>query len=295
MNISAAISQFASEHNCLSGIADPAPIAGLRERLEQTETPFVSKSMERRLSPAAHLPGVKSVIALGVPYAPACGEISPLLAAPGEPYTGLISSMAISADYHRTVRALLEELVGRVQPGKYRILVDSGGLVEREWAVKAGLGFWGKNCCVISPAIGSFFYIGLLLTDLDISATTDTVSPACGDCTLCISACPGKALSPYRLDYRKCVSYITQKEGVLTPEEESIMGRHIYGCDACQRACPYNKGVLGDYPSVSLKAVMDMSEGDFDRTCKNTPMGWKGLKILRRNAANVFRSVYNRR
>ena len=251
--------------------------------------------MERRLSPAAHLPGVKSVIALGVPYAPPCDGAAPILAAPGEPYTGLISSMALSRDYHAVVRDLLKELAGLIRPGKYKILADSSGLVEREWAVKAGLGFWGKNCCVISPAKGSFFYIGLLLTDLAVSATTDTVSAACGDCTRCIDACPGKALTPCRLDYRKCVSYITQKEGELTAEEASIMGRHVYGCDICQRVCPYNEGVAGDYPAVSLNALANMTADEFGQACENTVMGWKGLKILKRNAQSMFKTVYNRR
>jgi len=282
------------EKGCLAGITDPEPIPGLQARLEQTETPFVSRSLERRLSPAVHLPGVKSVIALGVPYAPARGEISPLLAAPGEPYTGLLSSMAVGRDYHQTVRELLTELAGRIKPLKYKIFVDSGGLVEREWAVKAGLGFRGKNCCVISASKGSFFYIGLLLTDLEISVKTDIVPQGCGTCARCIDACPGSALSPYRLNYKKCVSYITQKDGTLSAEEELAIGRHVYGCDACQRACPYNKAYAGEYPSVGLNYIMNMTSDEFAVCCNNTVMAWKGLKILKRNAAAVFKTAYNR-
>ena len=203
--------------------------------------------------------------------------------------------MALSRDYHQTVRALLNELAGRLQPAKYKILVDSGGLPEREWAVKAGLGFWGKNCCVISPSKGSFFYIGLLLTDLDISDKTDSVTRTCGDCMRCVDACLGGALAPYRLDYKKCVSYITQKDGDLSPEEELIMGRHVYGCDICQRACPYNKYVAGEYPAASLGRLINMTEDEFVKYCGNTVMGWKGIKILRRNANIVFKTAYNRR
>jgi len=289
------ITQFAEEKECLISIADPLPIIGVRDRLEQTETPFVSKSIERRLSPALHLPQVKSVIVLGAPYAPACEEIRPILASAGDPYTGLISSMAIGRDYHKTVRALLNELAGRINPGKYRILTDSSGLVEREWAVKAGLGFWGKNCCVISPSKGSFFYLGLLLTDLPISVKTNTVPSACGTCARCVNACPGKALAPYHVDYTKCVSYITQKDGVLSAVDEMRMGRHVYGCDICQRVCPYNVGVAGEYPAVNLNCLADMTEAGFERMCGNTVMGWKGLVILKRNARAVFKTVYNRR
>jgi len=282
---------FAEEKNCLIGITDPYPIPSLKERLDQTETPFVSGSIERRLYPDVYLPGVKSIIALGVPCAPACNESSSILAAPGEPYTGLISSMAISRDYHQAVKGLLNELAGRIQPMKYKIFADSGGLVEREWAVKAGLGFWGKNCCVISPSKGSFFNIGLLLTDLELPVSQAKKAQNCGDCSMCIDACPGKALTPYRLNYSCCVSYITQKDGALTDAERSIMERWVYGCDICQQVCPYNKRAA--FYAVSLPILMNMTEEGFLRACGSTVMRWRGLGILKRNAFSVFKTVYN--
>jgi len=250
--------------------------------------------LERRLSPVFHLPEVKSIIVIGVPYTPVSDEVSPILAAPGDQFAGLISTMALSRDYHKTVRELLTELAGRINPARYKILVDSSALVEREWAVKAGVGFWGKNCCVISPSKGSFFYIGLLLTDLEISVKTDTVPQKCGTCTQCIDACPGKALTPYHVDYKKCISYITQKCGALSAEDEIIMGSHVYGCEICQRVCPYNKEAACGYPPVNLNRLINMTEDEFAAACGNTVMGWKGLKILKRNAQAVFKTVYNR-
>ena len=288
------VTGFAEDNNCLAGITKPDPIPWLKERLEHTETPFTSKSLNRRLLPDVHLPEVKSVIVIGVPNTGACGEVSPLLATPGELCTGLISCMALSHDYHQTVRGLLSELIRRIQPLKYRIAVDGGGLVEREWAVKAGLGFWGKNCCVISPFKGSFFNIGLLLTDFEISDTPASISHSCGTCTKCIDVCPGKAITPHRLDYTKCVSYITQKDGSLSSDDELIMGRHVYGCDICQRVCPYNNGIMPEFPDVSLQSIINMTEDEFNRTCASTVMGWKGLGILKRNAQSVFKTVYNR-
>ncbi|MDR2649331.1 MAG: DUF1730 domain-containing protein [Clostridiales bacterium] len=287
------ITQFAEQKNCLIGIADPNPIPGVRERLEQTETPFAPKPPMRKLSPADYLPDVKSVIVLGASYAPPCAEVSSIIARPGEPYTGLISSMALSPDYHRTVRALLIELAGLISAPHYKILVDSGGPVEREWAVKAGLGFWGKNCCVISPSNkGSFFNIGLLLTDLALPASQPGDMDGCGTCTRCLEACPGKALEPFRLNYKNCVSYITQKNGELSAEEQRIMGKQIYFCDICQRVCPYNEGVAPEQVKVSLTGLMNMTEDTFGQTCVYTAMNWKGFKILKRNAATVFNTIY---
>ena len=265
--------------------------------------------------PSLHLPEVKSIIVLGIPYVPSEDNFS-ILAEPGEPYIGLISSIALSPDYHRTAMKLLNELIKRISPLNYKILVDSGGLVEREWAVKAGLGFWGKNCCVISPSKGSFFNIGLLLTNLNLQATQYLqTAPAsnyqdCGACTKCIDACPGKALTPFRLNYKNCVSYITQKSGTLSAEEQDKMGRWVYGCDVCQRVCPYNDAVsifahgsckdvdqkaaaYSIYQEVSLPKLINMTEEEFNRIYGQRVMAWKGIQILKRNAHIVYKTVYS--
>ena len=299
------ISQFAKEKNCLIGITDPTPIHGLKERLEQTETPFTNKSLERRLLPSHHLSSVKSIIVLALPYAPLGEEISSVIAAADEQYIGLISSMALNLDYHKSIKGLLDELVQLISPHNHKILVDSGGLVEREWAVKAGIGFWGKNCCIISPSIGSFFNIGLLLTDLELPSlifenesthllgNTSNEKNNCGECTKCIEACPGKALTPFRLYHKKCVSYIGSKKGELTEEEQKIMGRWVYGCDVCQRVCPHNEAVLPECPDISLHNLM-MNEEKFNQIFGQTTLTWKGPEILKRNVTAVFKTTYKR-
>jgi epoxyqueuosine reductase len=200
--------------------------------------------------------------------------------------------MALGRDYHRSVRELLGDLAGRISARRYKILVDGGGLVEREWAVKAGLGFWGKNCCVISPSKGSFFNIGLLLTDLELPSSKECSGVDCGACTRCLDACPGKALVPFKLNHKNCVSYITQKNGELSYEDRAIMGRQVFFCDICQRVCPYNKEIAPEPAVVSLTRLMNMSEEEFRQTCAHTAMNWKGLKILKRNAVSVFSALY---
>ena len=298
-----AISQFAKEKNCLIGITNPTPIQGLKERLEQTETPYTSKSLERRLLPSHHLPSVKSIIVLALPYAPISDEVSSILATSDEKHPCLISSMALNLDYHKSIKGLLNELVQLISPTHHKILVDGGGLVEREWAVKAGLGFLGKNCCIISPSIGSFFNIGLLLTDLDLPVpqvfpthTLDGISNEkdnCGNCTKCIDSCPGKALTPFRLYHKKCVSYISSKKGELTEEEQKAMGRWVYGCDICQRVCPYNEAMLPECPDISLHSLL-MDKEKFNQIFGQTVLTWKGPEILKRNVNAVFKTMYNR-
>ena len=248
---------------------------------------------------------MKSIIVLALPYAPLSEEISSVIAAPNEQYIGLISSMALNVDYHKSIKELLNELAQLISPANYKILVDSGGLVEREWAVKAGLGFWGKNCCIISPSIGSFFNIGLLLTDLELPSLVFENEPThlsvnaskekdnCGECTKCIDACLGKALTPFRLYYKKCVSYIGSKKGELTEEERKIMGRWVYGCDICQQVCPYNEAVLPKCPDISLYSLI-MDEEKFNQIFGQTTLTWKGPEILKRNVYAVFKTTYKR-
>jgi epoxyqueuosine reductase len=299
------LTQFAREKNCLIGITDPAPIHGLKERLEQTETPYTSKSLELRLLPSRHLPNVKSIIVVALPYTPLNEVVFSILAAPDEQYTGLISSMALNSDYHESLRELLNELANLISSTEHKILVDGGGLVEREWAVKAGIGFWGKNCCVISPTMGSFFNICLLLTDLNLPLNAfgnesghpnmgrSNDKENCGNCTKCIDACPGNALTPFSLNHKKCVSYISSKKGPLTDEEQKIMGRWVYGCDICQRVCPFNEAALPECPNLSLHSLI-MNEENFNQIFGQTTLAWRGSKILKRNVAAVFKTTYKR-
>ncbi|MDR0999699.1 MAG: DUF1730 domain-containing protein [Clostridiales bacterium] len=278
------ISSFAKKHNCVYGVTDAAP---LDERLASAQkTPFVTKNAARRVDPAQYLQGARSVIAIGVPY----GGERPLWPTG----SAKITRMAVGQDYHIVVKNMLQELTNSLNLfAEHYICVDSGGLMERELAIRAGLGFKGKNSLLINPDIGSFFNIGLLITriavdDLIGDKPFDTGKTGCGKCDLCIRSCPGRALNENGFfDYTHCVSYLTQKPGTLSPDEERIATGNIYGCDVCQVVCPYNKFVSPQptvQPTIDPQWIIDLDNDTFNKTLELTCAGWRGLEILKRNA-----------
>jgi len=249
-----------SLENCIIGICDAAPLEDERQRLLATPTPFVTGDIEKRIDPAKSLSGAKSVIVLGKSYEP-----SP---------TSNLSSLAYGTDYHIAIRKLLEEIANQLDCNKL-IMVDSGPLAERAFAVKAGLGFWGRNGMVISPKLGSYFNIGLLVVDI-VLPYSNPINKKCPDnCRLCLDACPSNAIGK-PMD---CVSYHTQKKAVPTSKE---LAGQLYGCDICQACCPFNRKVKQTL--VKPQDIIDMKDDVF----KHTAMGWRGLDHLKRNARIIL-------
>jgi epoxyqueuosine reductase len=121
--------------------------------------------------------------------------------------------------------------------------VDTGPVLERDFAAQGGLGFIGKNACLIHPRRGSFFFLGVLITNLELPARTDPMEISCGNCTRCLEACPtGALVAPYVLDARRCISYLTiEQKGAIPHEFRPLIGNRIFGCDECQLACPWNQ------------------------------------------------------
>jgi epoxyqueuosine reductase len=161
-----------------------------------------------------------------------------------------ISRHARGRDYHHVVRAGLKRLVERLRqeagPFLWKICVDTSPLLERSYARRAGLGWIGKNTCLIREGFGSWFVLGELLVSLDLEP--DGPPPdACGTCSLCVEACPTGALVPaaqgFQVDARRCVSYLTIEHRGRVPEElRALVGEWVYGCDVCQQVCPFNRG-----------------------------------------------------
>jgi epoxyqueuosine reductase len=196
---------------------------------------------------------------------------------------GWISRYAWGADYHHVVRRGLERLVGQLPGGQdYKICVDTAPLLERSYAREAGLGWIGKNTCLINQEIGSWFFLGEVVTSIEIEP--DAPPPdRCGTCTRCIDACPTQAITGqgYEVDARRCISYFTIELRSSVPEEmRANMGQHVFGCDICQDVCPWNREApLTSEPSFAprhfappLDQLAALSEEEFRELYADSPV-----------------------
>ena len=266
----------------------------------------------RRLSPASILPEARSIVVCALNYntaLPASTEVPPT----PEGDTGLrgwISRYAWGDDYHFVLREMLEGLLEALrgefpEPFQARACVDTAPLSERLAAKYAGLGWLGKNTCLIHEDRGSWMFLGALVTSLDLepSLGPSESSPAeappadlCGNCRLCIDACPTDALAqPYVLDARRCISYLTiELRGAIPEQLRASVGRHVFGCDICQDVCPWNRQApVTASPRFSprtrpghslfspeLRWLLSMSEQEYREVFRKSPVKrakWRGL------------------
>jgi len=275
------------------GFADAFCFDRLREILEQRHSKgylsgLETGTIEERCCPDLHLEEVRTIISAGLPYLSFSGEDDVYQ---GKKLVGFISGSAVGEDYHRILKRKLEYLAHhiseKVDNFKYRIMVDTGPLVDREIAYRAGLGWYGKNCNIITTSYGSAILLGEMLTNLELEPDK-VLERDCGECNMCLEKCPtGALISPYVLDAERCISYLTQMRGVIPRELRNKIGASIYGCDRCQQCCPHNTKVQkGDEKQiiVVLKELLDMSKKRFAEEFKNSAAGWRGLNILKRNA-----------
>ena len=227
-------------------------------------------------------------------------------APPEDAPRGWISRYAWGEDYHRVVGERLEKLVAAMQ-GKFpvpfaaRAYVDTGPVVERVAAKHAGLGWLGKNTCLIHPEKGSWMFLGVVVTTLELrpslGAGQAPQPDLCGQCTLCIDACPTQALvEPYVLDARRCISYLTiEHRGSLPEELRAAMGTHVFGCDICQDVCPFNRKapvtVLREFEpkptdlfAPALEWLASLTEEEYRETFRGSAMKRAKYQGLVRNA-----------
>jgi len=209
------------------------------ERGYAGEMHYLERQKSARMDPQSLLPGARSMIVCAVNY----NVDRPLTTF--DKLRAWISRYAWGVDYHRTVSAKLRELASWLEtcgPARTRTYVDTGPVVERVFAKYAGVGWFGKNTCIINEKAGSWLFLGCILTDLEL----DPDAPApdrCGSCRRCLDACPtGAILAPYVLDSRKCISYTTiELRGPIPEADRAGVGHHLFGCDICQDVCPWNR------------------------------------------------------
>jgi len=206
---------------------------------------FLGRDLDKRTQPAGLMPGTVSVISVRLDYKPDAAVADAILA-DGE--AAYISRYALGRDYHKLMRSRLlklgAKLADEIGPHGYRVLTDSAPALEKALARNARLGWIGKNTLVLNRSAGSWFFLGELYTDLALPLPlAPLASNHCGSCTACLDVCPTKAFNgPYRLDARKCISYLTiEHRGAFPVELRALIGNRIFGCDDCQLVCPWNR------------------------------------------------------
>jgi epoxyqueuosine reductase len=252
------------------------------------------RSQQRRLDPRQILPECKSILVVGMPYA------LPDAAQP-EPGFGRVASYAWGADYHEVLAprlqafvAALEGLVGTAIPNRW--YTDTGPVLERDLAQRAGLGWIGKNTCLINPKAGSYFLLAEVLLGIALEPDPPFSADRCGSCTRCLDACPTACILPDRtLDARRCISYLTiELKGTIPVELRPQVGDWVFGCDICQQVCPWNQrfavyapdpGLVQDEAIPSLLEMLAMDAQAFNRRFKNSPFHRPKRRGILRNAA----------
>lgn len=292
-----------------AGIAslEPGPGAAAGEtfrrwlaRGDQAGMQYLERRVEVRMDPASLLPGASSAICVALQYWPLAGEPEP----EGDLWPR-VARYARGLDYHELMLARLQGLAGRVRaafPGcTTRPYVDTGPILERDLAARAGLGAIGKNTMLLHPDAGSWFLLGELLLTLDLAPDVP-IADLCGSCTRCLEACPTGALrEPYRLDSNLCISYWTiEHRGDFPAGAGELLGDWVFGCDICQEACPWNADpVGGDHPELGVPSqrrnlgLLDLASLDRERyteLLRGSPLKRPKLEGLQRNARAVLRN-----
>jgi epoxyqueuosine reductase len=268
----------------------------LKHRAKGFESGFEERDIEKRVDPSLTLAEPRSIVSIAVAYPSKLKD--PPRSEPGA-YRGMLSRSAWGTDYHHVLRNRLERLAdwihARVADARLASMVDTGALVDRAVAERAGIGWVGKNCSVITPEFGSWVYLGEMITNLPFPPD-QPVLESCGDCTICIDACPTDALvGPGQLNAQRCVSYLTQTKGIIEDDKlKEKIGNRLYGCDTCQIVCPKNKGIHFDHhPELQpdpeqvkplLKPLLEMSNREFKERFGSSAASWRGKKPIQRNA-----------
>ena len=260
---------------------------------------YMQKNKDLRYNPTLLQPGAKSLIVVAMNYYPKIQKDSDVT----------FAYYSYGKDYHFVLKHYLSHLFKYIKEEIHPLLcpdielegrsfVDSAPLMERYWAKKAGVGFQGRNRLIIVPGVGSFCFLGILAVNIDL-ATDSPISISCGKCHRCENACPTHAIKDGFVDSNKCISYQTIENRTLEIPDNvsSVLGSRIYGCDACQQVCPWNKfakptvfeefSASADFLQLDSSIIENMTGGEFKRMFKESAIARAGLKGLKRNLESV--------
>ena len=261
------------------------------ERGYAGEMRYLERQKPSRMDPKSLMPEAQSVVVCAVNY----NTDRPLTSY--DRVRAWISRYAWGQDYHEVLQKKLETLAQWIQeqsPTRTRTYVDTGPLLERVFAKYAGIGWFGKNTCIINERTGSWLFLGCIITDVELGYDVP-VPDRCGTCTRCIDACPtGAILEPYVLDSRKCISYTTiELRGGIQEDARKGIGHHLFGCDICQDVCPWNRRApqssdpafqpKQDLFWPELERLLDLTEDEWRSLIRGTAMKRAKVKGLVRN------------
>lgn len=282
------------------GFASADPFETLKQRLIRQQqlgyqSGFEEPDIEKRTNPSLLLPEAKSIIAIALAY-PSKMKNAPR--STKDERRGLFCRASWGKDYHHILRERLHQLeeflLNKVPEAKVKSMVDTGELADRAVAERAGIGWSGKNCAIITPEFGSYVYLGEMITNIPFPPDTP-IEDQCGTCNKCVEACPtGALVQGGQLDSNKCIAFLTQTKGFLRDEYRTKIGNRLYGCDTCQLVCPENKGKdfhihleMEPDPEIAkpkLRPLLAISNREFKEKFGHVAGSWRGKKPIQRNA-----------
>lgn len=259
---------------------------------------YLARDIWKRLNPVNLFPEAKSLVVTGLSYYSGIGQ--------KDPQAPVLSRYTYGLDYHDVITAkldiLFEWIKGAVSGAEGRIVVDTASLIEKAWAREAGLGWQGRHSIIINKDIGSFFFIGILLLNIDLDNDIPADKDYCGDCRICIDACPTRAINDnHTIDARKCISNLTiENRGPIPEEIVPLLGRRVYACDRCQEVCPWNKRAIQnktpefaineEVAEMSLNDWQNLTRDKFARLFSNTSMRRVSYEKFMENIEAAIRS-----
>ncbi|MBM7620957.1 epoxyqueuosine reductase [Bacillus tianshenii] len=282
------------------GFASAGVFTGLKERLRVQQengyqSGFEESDIELRTNPDLLLPRAKSIIAIALAYP---SKLKDAPRSTREDRRGIFCRASWGVDYHHILRDKLRQLEAFIkerQPDALmKSMVDTGELSDRAVAERAGIGWSGKNCAIITPEFGSYVYLGEMITNIAFEPD-QPLEDNCGTCNKCVEVCPtGALVQGGQLDSNKCIAFLTQTKGFLAEEYRTKIGNRLYGCDTCQTVCPENKGVdfhlhpeMEPDPEIvkpKLKPLLTISNREFKDRFGMISGSWRGKKPIQRNA-----------